>query len=153
MKWINLTTLAIAMSFSLLNGQEKGIDNSKSQLSHGQLADTFESHLEQVRNKDFGNKESIKSSLEELRKRATPIEGYAKLDLARAWETAAKVLRETEGTTPSYAEALRVASELNPDDLQLARNANFEAIRQANVQVRIDEANSLAKAKSDQQKR
>lgn len=117
------------MSFSSLNGQETTIETPSSELTNRQLSEVFESYLGEILSKgstflteDPSRKSVINATLEELSLRAIPDGENERIELSNAWKSAAKILRATEGTTPNFAAALRMASDLNPKDLQLAKH-------------------------------
>ena len=85
--------------------------------------------------------------LEDLGARELPTDASERLELSRAWRNAAILVRATEGTTPFLARALKVASELDPSDLALARNAAYEAVRQEKINARIEQAQMIEAAK------
>jgi len=106
----------------------------------------LEVQLENVRKGASVEGLEIQADLEALSARQLPTDATARLELSEAWKVAAKLVRETEGTTPFLAEALRLASELDPGDSDIAKAAAFEAVRQEKINARIDEANRIREA-------
>jgi len=141
---------AVIFTFQTAVAQRSDIANSRSDLTHTELADELEILVEDSRSSKHYGKAARQISLEDLAARELPIDLAERKELARAWKSAARLVLETEGHTPFLAEALRLASELDPDDINVARTAAFEAVRQEKVNARIDEAQRLADLKGGQ---
>ena len=142
-KSVSVFTLILSFQLPfLVNGQVSD--------THKELADELATHLNEVRSKDFSQRNVMDSKLRELANRKIPESAEEKKELSRAWELAARIVRKTHGTTPYVAEALMLASELDPENEQLASNALFEAVRQEKIKVRIEEAQRRRDARANQ---
>jgi len=148
-----ITVLILAFLFvssahwlQVSNAQPRQSGNSRSHLTHGQLADEVKYLLERS-SPGMNLRSERQILLEDLGARELPADANERLELSRAWRNAATLVRETEGTTPFLARALKIASELDPSDLALARNAAYEAVRQEKINARIEQARVIAAAK------
>lgn len=131
----------LAFVFSIAStSRAQGDAQPVERLADSEVADLLESRLFDARSRLSGAGEDLPALLTELSARGVPAARAERAQLARAWKAAAFLLLETEGHTPQSAEAIEIASALDPDDAAVAREANLQRRRQEIVRERLEHA-------------
>lgn len=91
--------------------------------------------------------ENVEDIVEGLAELEVPGEEQGRRDLAEVWLEAAHLARICEGDSPLFYEAIRTAASLDPDNQEIAREAEFQRHRQEQFEQR------LAAAKAERERR
>ncbi|MCH6259462.1 hypothetical protein MLD52_23100, partial [Puniceicoccaceae bacterium K14] len=117
-----------------LSAQGKSLLRESSSPEIKRLRTELEQSIERVHEKSPNRSELVAAFASQLSASKVPENVEQRKDLSRVWVRFTRLIRETEGTSPRFAEALVEAAKLDPDNEELERVAAYEVKRQENMQ-------------------